>query len=361
MTNHIPPITRCLMASMTLCCLLITTLITGCGGGATGSPTTSESKTEDDLAPSAKKTDPGSATAKTGESFITEKDGRKWIGDVPLDIWYDDPLAVAGNSNTVATNTQANTTPDPGGTDPMPAEVKPEPAAGGKTDWKTIITAKAIDSEVTKIRNRFNADLQNVGSYNRSYLALAPHAATLTVLAGIAADHPDDIRWKKNARIIMDIAGDMHKEKLRSGAASFRPLKERFQNILDTLNGTVPPGIKPPADDVTLDDKADFGQIMQRFKVAREYLTVNGGTKESMEKNAEDLEQEAMVLTALGNVMNWEGFNYGDDDAFTAYMKAHVDNGKKMAEAVRNKEFDKFELTISAMGRACDECHGDYR
>ncbi len=295
------------------------------------------------------------------QPLVHEKDGRKWIGDVPVDVWFDDPLAVASTGGEVTPAPPAelpmaaNTTPEPETMpNPMPAET-----AGG-VDWKRVISGELLDAEVTGIRNRLAGDLQTVGSYNSSYLGLPPHIATLAALSHIAEKHPDDIRWKENARYIKHLAGQMNSETLRRGASSQRPLKEKFNSIVDILSGSVPATLEVPEQE-SIQDVAKVPLIMKRLENASKYITVNGGTAEAMKSNADQLRQEAAVLGALTQVL-LDGYEiYEGDDLFAGHVKNMVDATISLREHIKNEEFDKFELDVSKMNQACNQCHSDYR
>ena len=344
----------------------------GCGDStpsdANSEAKTPESASSDPAQPEAPNTeDParmGSASP-TERPLVYEKGGKKWIGEVPIDVWFDDPLAVATTAGEVAPAPSADPPQAPQvvqtETQPMPMPMPmPETNAGG-IDWKRVIPGDLLDAEVTTIRNRFAADLQTVGSYNSSHLGLPPHAVTLAALSHIAEKHPDDIRWKKNAGYIKHLAGQMNAEPLRTGPSSHRPLKEKFDYIVEILSGSVPATIEAPPEDESIQDVAKVNLIMKRLENASKFITVNGGTADAMKSNADQLKQEAAVLGALTQVL-LDGYeDYQDDDVFEGYVKNMVEATVNMREHIQSEQFDKFELDVSRMNQSCQQCHSDYR
>jgi hypothetical protein len=224
-----------------------------------------------------------------------------------------------------------------------------------------VIPGEVLDAEVTAIRNRFTADLQTVGSYNSSYLGLPPHAVTLAVLSHIAEKHPDDIRWKANAKYIKHLAGQMNAEPLRSGPSSQKPLKEKLDNIVEILSGSVPATLTPPPENESIQDVAQVKYLMKRLENAAKLIEVEGGTAETMKTNAAKLKQEAAVLGALtqGLVDGYE--DYTDDETFAGFVNTMVDASVEMQEHIQNDQFDKFQLAVSKMKQTCDQCHSSYR
>ncbi len=346
--------------------VILSLQLMGCGGSSS-SPTGENPEPQSSAETNSSATTSEPATSGNEEQtdvLVQVRNGKQWIGDIPLDVWYDDPLAVASDTQTIASNaTDGNTgvMPTPQA-DPMPPKDDPEePAAGGGIDWKAIITAEALDKEMTDIRNRLNTDLQSVGTYNRNYLALPPHLATLAVMAGVAKEHPDDFRWKDKAGYIQQLAKNMNAEQLRTGAGSFRPLREQFDFFLDLMNGSVPPGLEETAADEPIPDTTDFGELMKRLENASKFINVNGGNEDAMKSNADKLRHEAMVMGAVTNVLNREGFGYEGDSGFDEFVNMLVKASQDMNSAIESEQFEKFDLARSQMGQACTLCHTDYR
>ena len=303
-----------------------------------------------------------SNSAPADNSLVRQKGGKTWIGDVPLDVWFDDPLAVASSGGEITQpnpRTEVAKIPSETPSNPEPMPVVPETVGG--IDWKRVIPAELLDAEVTSIRNRFNADLQTVGSYNSSYLNFPPHFASLAVLSHVAQSHPGEIRWKENAGSIKHLAGQMAAEPLSRGPASQRPLKEKFDYVLEILNGSVPATLKAPPADQSISEVAKVPYLMKRLENASKLITVNGGTADSMKSNADALKQEAAVLGALTQVL-LDGYeDYQDDEIFEGFVKNMVDASVNMREHIQNDQFNEFELDVSKMTQACTQCHSMYR
>ncbi len=343
--------------------------IIGCGGGTSINTTEKDQNEENNSSQNISSNNPQTNTAPPVQSsvpvsgpsgLVHTKGGQKWVDDVPYDVFYPNPLSVAAEAGTVATpTTVASANPTPMAT-PTPMPMATPMASGGGLNWKRIIPAELLDAEVTSIRNRFNADLQTVGSYNRSYLSLPPHIATLTVLSHVANDHPDDIRWKKNAKFIKHLAGKMNAEKLRSGAGSQKPLKADFDNILEVLNGSVPAGVEAP-DGESVAELAEMGYIMKRFENSTRILGTNGGTAEAMKTNADVLKQEAAVMGALTQILMDEGYGFAEDEGFEKFVNNMVEATVEMRDAVQNDQFEKFDLARSKVTQSCQQCHSEYR
>jgi len=340
--------------------------IIGCGNETSTNVTQPDSQSEDvkessqpEQPPASSKTAPSSAS----DSLVYEKGGKKWIGDVPLDVWYDDPLAVASTKGQIAEDDPGvEVSQVPEDAPKEPSEPMPMPESSDGIDWKRIIPAELLDAEVTTIRNRFTADLRTVGSYNSSYLSFPPHTVALAVLAHVARSHPGEIRWKENAHYVQHLAGEMlAQQPFRRGPASQRPLKEKFDYILDIFNGSVPATLEEPPEDQHISQVAKVRMIMKRLENASKKISIDGGTAEAMKSNAESLKQEAAVMGALTKVMLDGYIDYEDDELFEGYVNNLVETTVSMRENIENEQFEKFDLNVSKMNQSCQECHSTYR
>jgi hypothetical protein len=343
-------------------------VLIGCDGGKAKvtepGADSSEENSEEPVQASANSDGNEAAPARNPTSLVHKRAGKDWIGDVPLDVWYDDPLAVAstvGDATPVQPNDAAsipNPAPQPM---PMPMPMETPQTASGGLDWKRVIPGDLLDAEVTVIRNRLNTDLQTVGSYNSSYLGLPPHFVTLAVLSHVAEKHPDEIRWKKNAPYIKSLAGQMNAEPLRSGPSSQKPLKEKFDNIAEVLNGSVPATLGPPPEGQSIQEVANVKYMMKRLENAAKNITVSGGTADAMKANVAQIKQEAAVLGALTQAL-LDGYeDYEGDEDFAAFVNTMVDTSIEIREHAQNDQFDKFEVSVSKMNQTCDQCHSTYR
>ena len=344
-------------------CLLAFVII-GCGGSdPVVSDQNQNTSNDDGDTTQSKDNNPASSNTNTKQANVDPKKG-KMIGDIPYDVWFDDPITIAGDGGKVAV---ATTTPGTPSTPEMKPDTKTEPkpetpaTASGKINWKDIIPAEVLNDEVKGIRNRFSGKLRNVGTYNRSYLEFAPFCISLAVLAEIASDHPGDLRWKKNAKVVRDLSALMIENKLRTGAKSFKQVQIPFEQITETLDGSPPSGIKKPSDEDSFADVADMGGVMKRMEMLAKFLKDNSGNEDVFTKYKDDLRHRAYVLAALTKALNTEGYGYSDDEVFMKFSDNLVKACLDMAVAAETGDFQAFEKAQPAINQNCSECHSGYR
>ena len=278
--------------------------------------------------------------------------------ELPEDVFFRDPLAIAANRTRVvgALGTPPET-PETGD-EPSPTVDTPVPEA---VDWSTLLPAELLVAEVNRIRERFEPKLASVATFNNSLLDFPPYAAELAALGGIATEHSGNVPWKENAKYVRDLAGEMLSDQLQRGQKSYEQVKQPFERIVTILDRKRPQGL-PEAEDATdFAMVADFSYLMRRFEAAENLLKTSGGSEAALQRNSADLVREARVVAALSKVISREDYGYGDDARFQRYAGAMTEAAMNAAEAAESQDFGAFDAARNALGQSCVQCHGDYR
>lgn len=346
--------------------LLTLFLFTGCGGNDAPAPAPAQQQAQ---APA-----PVAATPQVAQSTPTEtkpapapaNDGQKMIDGIPYDVWFDNPLAVAGDNQSVqpvalpGNNVAANTTPAPAGE--MKTETAQASAGGGSgTDWKTIIPMPILESQVKDIRNRLTKNMQSVGTYNTSYLEIPTFTATLAALAEVANQHSEDVGWKKNAKYLRELAAAFTAEPLMRGAKSYRAMQIPYEQIIVILNGSAPAGLPEADDKKPIAEVASMGDLMKRADIAYKWLKSNVGSADALKAEKEKVIEEAHLLAAISKIITLEGYGYVDDKGFLGHANPMQEACLKMVEAAKNDNFQEFDQGMSRVYKSCTECHSEYK
>ncbi|MGH7200181.1 MAG: hypothetical protein ACREJB_06220, partial [Planctomycetaceae bacterium] len=217
---------------------LLLLLLGGCGGDAPQEPTTeneppaTEGQTESPAEPRASDSERVAAR---------DDDGRKMIGEIPYDVWFDDPLTVyQSNRQSVPGTTPAEPlTPDVPMTDPVPMPMPttdPPMAPSGGTDWKMLISGEIISGEAKEIRNRLTQNMQSVGKYNGNYKTIQVDGAVLAALAIIASQHPDDVSWKDRAAAVRDLGWRIEQSAQGLARENYEATQLPFEQFITVMN-----------------------------------------------------------------------------------------------------------------------------
>lgn len=326
--------------------------------GTSGSGTAAEGKNAASLPDSSAK----AANASGKWTVRVDENGRKWWGEVPYDVFFDDPLGKANETGPVPVQPGPAVDPEQKPTVPEPTEPRqPEVPAPSADTWDTLITAEALDSEVKNIRNFLNSKLQSVGQYSRNLAMIPTQTATLAALAAVAARHPGEITWKDDALYIRDLAGKMNAEPLRPGPKFQRELLGLFEQISDTLNRSRPADLPDPDPEADIADSAEMRLLMKRMDDAYKKMKTEAGGEDGFRKNLDMVRQEAAVLSTLAKVVTLEGYGYVDDEEFIAFARTVSDQGRKIGEATALESFTEYDMALSTAYQACTRCHTDYK
>lgn len=352
-----------ILASLTALCVSMS----GCGGSTegvakgTGAPRGNGAKSEP--------TDSKPSKA-AGSKSATAAGGPKMVGDIPYDVFFDKPLAIAANTQTgtaPATAAAANDTSKNTAATETPASAKEPPKAdSGGPSLKDIIDKDSLATEVKNVRNYLAGKTASVSTYNSSLLEIAPEAATLAVLAVAVSKHPDEFTWKKNAKYVRDLAwkiGEITLSKDGKTKNSFDEVSDSFAKIDDILKGTEPVGLPDAEADKAFGDAVggNLVAIMKRIKKSEEVLKANVSSEAGLKKEAEKAAQEGALLAFLGSILTAPGFGWDGDAEFASFAKPLVEGGKQINEAAKSGNFALYGEGITKVSKSCNDCHPKFK
>ena len=325
-------------------------IISGCGGGSEPAEQPAAKQSAASQAQSSKK---APAKKQSANGVSVDASGRKFVGEIPFDVFFDDPLAVASNSQQVAskTNTPTETTEEP----------EPEDTSTGKLDWKSIITAEQIDAEMKSVRNHLTASMQSVGQYNSHYKELQIDGAVMAALAGILMAHPEELSWKKNAKFIRDLGGKIAENSVGLGKKSFDATKLPYEQAMAVLSGSLPPDLPESTDKFDFVDVASKGDLMKRMDVAYQWMKKNVPTEDVFKGEAEKITHEAIVLATLASIIRTDSYGSTDEEEYQTFASMMVKASQGISESAISGDYKMFNESISKLQKSCDECHVEYR
>ena len=290
------------------------------------------------------------------------------LGDIPYDVFFDDPLSIIASSQPVASPSSITPTDDTGATarDARSASAVHEPAAGvtragDDADWQALIPADVLVAEITDIRNSLSQKVQSVGSFNQGLFGIPSRSSTMAVLAAVAMNHPGEIRWKKNAGYVRDLAAKMHVDKLQRGRKSLDQVQIPFEDIVRILNGSPPGDAEDPAPETDFFELADMARLMKRIEAAWKHMRSDAGNEDAFESESEMVRHEAAVLGTLMKIITAEGYGYADDEDFRGYARPVIESTQKILQAVQTGDFVTYDAALSTINQSCTACHSDFR
>jgi len=305
------------------------------------------------------------STNRRPDEVWVDQDGRKYIGRVPYDVFFDHPLEVASEGQ-LADSPSISNVSDAAADIPV-ADRKPSDAVAGPatevntgTGWGVQFPVDVLESEVKSARNFLKEKLQSVANYNSAVTMIPVRAAMIALLAGIAAEHRGDISWKEDAFYVRDLARSINGSVLKRGPKDQRRLLAIFENLADTLNRSRPAGLEAPSAEIALSDAAGMGMIMLRIQESEQRLRTEV-TEGVLKSQSQMVRHEASLMIGLMHAISQESYGYSDDPEFLAYAQRVIDAGGELRDAAESGQFAGFELGLTKAAGACQACHRDYK
>lgn len=291
--------------------------------------------------------------------------GQKFYNKHPYDIWYKNAYEVAGNETPVGsggpktgggTKVAKNNDPNNG-----MKKKDPTPKSGGGKDWKSIADIADLEAEVKSIRNFLTQKMRTPASYRQDYKKIQQAGATLAALGQVISQHPSDINLKKNALYVRDLGLAIAEAAIGRGPKEFRATKVPYEQLIDTLNGSKPAGLKEPKTDAEFFDFADRGGLMNRMDDSHKWLSKEINTADKMKADADRVKREASVLGVLMKVIGDKSYDSAEDPGYKAHVDECVKQTGNIKAALQTGDFATYEKAVSTIYNRCNQCHTKYK
>lgn len=351
-------------------------LLTGCG------PATQSTPTVNAAAVTSTPTVEVAPSPRAESSPQDRKTKGRWLGKVPYDVWFDDPLSIAADSGKAGSlPKEAVVTAIPQGgmgsggdssqsitaeqEDPKitgeEMEVAPSGAAGDGDTWSSITSIDGLQTEIKLIRNRLSTALKSQGQYNGNYKDIQVDGAVLAAIGVVAPQLPGELTWKKSAKHIRELGARLRGGAKSLGKEGFEKSQTHFEQVTAVLGGSLPAGLPDAANDLPYAEAADRGGLMIRMEKAYQWLYSNIKTEARFKSDSETITHELEILTLLSQIVADKSYESADEDEYKTYINKMISEGKAGLAAVKAEDFKRFGDALSAINTTCNQCHADYR
>lgn len=315
-------------------------------------------------APAASGGAPVAAAPAAPQVVDPNKPETKWIGTIPYDVFFDQPLVVAGDATPVGGGAATPMPPDKGTpAEGAPAETPaatPVAAAGGKPDWAKVISIDTALEVVKVARSEMNANLTGIPKFNAGMDTIRLNAALMGMMAIVVAEHSEASNWKEKAKYVRDLNYEILGKATEKGSGPYKATQELFEQITGILDGGKPP--EKPADDskpyVEVADRSDMMKIIDK---AMNDLKANIGDPKRMKEQADTVNRQMAMMAALGTMMLDSTYEYADNPEYTGYTNDFINGAKAGLDAVKADKFEDFQGALNKMNNSCNECHPKFR
>ena len=354
---------------------LVSSLLTGCGGGSKPKPdATAETAAEKPAAAKSQVESPSQAEPEEHEAAAAKPASKKSseapsIDGIPLDVvWHDDPYTLAQDKTPVGGPPAAGPTVAANNAAPKMEEkpaapaTAPAAAAGGSGDWASVINGESLVNETKKIRSSLKDALSSIGKYNSHYKeGIQVDAAVLASLAVVATNLPDGVSWKADAPTVRDLASDVSRKAKGLGQGPYDATKLPFEKLEGVLSGNKPPDLEAAAPTVPFSEVADRMPLMRRMDRAFNLLKSNINSDSIFKKQADTVQHELTILAALSKVCAAKDYASAAEEDYQKFLETMIKSCQEGIEASKAENFAAFGDALGKVQKACNECHGAYR
>jgi G:T/U-mismatch repair DNA glycosylase/cytochrome c556 len=284
--------------------------------------------------------------------------GRKFVNKIPFDVFFDDPLGVVKNNNSVASPAEAMTQKEDRPT-PTTSPTAPSPK-GGSIPWQELIPIEELQGEVKTVRNSLNKQMANQGSYNSNFKEIAVDGAEMAALAGIVQEHAESLSWKDKAKYVRDFGAQLSQSAIGLGKDNFEKTRSAFQKLTSVLEGSIPVDAGDVPSTRPFNEAASRKGLMKRIEKAKNFLKQDVNSEAKFKSLSDQIRREAALISALGSVITTSGYEYTSDDDYQNHAKTLIDGGKEAASALHDESYDRFKQAVDKVNKSCTDCHASY-
>ncbi len=242
------------------------------------------------------------------------------------------------------------------------------PAAGSSaaspgSGWSSLISAATIEDMIKSFKLQVDKSVTTLSDFKGKGHKLARRDySLLAMLFGIAAEYEADVRWKKEAAPARDaFARSAANFKVATDQA-FAEAKARKEELNDLVGGSSPFAGKSADAKAQWSQVANRAPLMQYLESAWEpRLKPALADKAQFAANADKIMREAEMFAAIGEVLAKEGMADADAAEYKEFCIKLRDGAKEIIQGVKQKNFDQASKASSVIGKACTECHENYR
>ena len=236
-------------------------------------------------------------------------------------------------------------------------------AATAGTGWSGMISATTIEDTIKSLKLQVDKNVTTLSDFKGKGHKLARRDySLLAMLFAIAAEYEADVRWKKEAAPARDaFARSAANFKVATDQA-FAEAKARKEELNDLVGGSSPYAGKSAEAKAQWSQVANRAPLMQYLESAWEpRLKAALADKAQFGANAEKIVREAELFAAIGEVLAKEGMADADAAEYKEFCEQLRDGAKELIQGVKEKNFDQASKASSTIGKACAECHENYR
>lgn len=228
--------------------------------------------------------------------------------------------------------------------------------------WSKLISATAIEAEIENLTGPVAAATATPGEFKSGAFRDARRDfSVLAVMFALIDRYDGPVRFQAAAAAMRDAVGRAAKNCKVESDGAFNEARQRANDLVALTRGS-PLDLPGAQREVAWPDVADRSPLMQRMEIGhRDRLKAWTGNRAEYSGHRETIAHEAQLLCAFSEVLKDENYDYADDETYQQYIAALQESALAVTRAADADDFAAVQSAVSALGKACDDCHGDFR
>lgn len=228
-----------------------------------------------------------------------------------------------------------------------------------RIQWKEVIDAEVLTSEVKRIKNRITAIVARPAGFKAGAHADCRRELTmLAVIFDVIEEYPDELSWRESAHFLKGAcmqAADASREGTAKGLSQVREMLFYLEDLLG--------GQSVAANEAAGEEGvAELPPLMQQMEfMLKQELPPLVMTKTVFRKNLRSVDHMGQLFAALSSVIGREEYGYADDGTYQSHAHRLREAGELLKAAAAGEDFAKAVEAAAGISRACADCHLDYR
>lgn len=227
--------------------------------------------------------------------------------------------------------------------------------------WSRLVEAETLTAEIKRLNNQLATALKKSASFQAGgNLMCRREYGLLAVLFGVIADYDQDLRWQRSAVAMQQQCLKASRNCKVASTQTYASAKQTQAVLQDLLRGQGPGESDGEAMDG--DNLTDRPLLMQCMELAvKDRLSPTLANAREFRRRTQQAAEQAQLLALLAQVMQQEGYEYADDEEFTAEADQLRDAASELAQAARDRDYEAARAAAGRVAQSCSRCHEGYR
>lgn len=310
---------------------------------------------------------PATSPEKLPAGVRRDEEGKKWLGDVPYDIWFEKPLEIVSQDQLLTGRNQGtpSVSQDSGKNATSTADLaKNPPSTTNQTETNSSssnLSGELLADEVKRIQNQLQQLTRNVGTYNRSLKAVGAASVSLILMGNLAAEHPDRIPWKEQSAAVLECGRQILAASETSGRESLKTAKEALETLVVILNGESVAAPANAGSELTLGEEAPLDKLMNRVDESEKWLSAEISSEKEMKRNLNSVQREAALLETLAQTMGLNSYELSEESLYQEEADNLKNASRNLFKSATEQNWTNYQSALDQVKKSCNDCHTEYR